>query len=213
MESANPEAMEIPAAVDARDGFEANEFRTGADVETALDNTVLNMQLKLNQEGAARGDQAMPSVPNFVQGSGSGGMQISDSSQVQLAPGTMEILNATKPDAGLKSAMAGPRSSDMIPAIRGLSAMEFSQGSGSDVSMSNADSILGKRAAGETEKQERRLDLSLALNVGGPLGGKPKRGRRGVGVQGQGRRRMRGWMLWWEGQGRKQQPGLGLPAT
>jgi hypothetical protein len=79
-------------------------------------------------------------------------MQKSDSIQVQLAPRAMEILNAMKPDAGQKSAPAGPRLSDMIPAIWGLSAMEFSQGSGSDVSMSNGDSVLGKRIAEDTEK-------------------------------------------------------------
>jgi hypothetical protein len=211
--SDNTAAMEIPAAVDACDGFEANEFRTGADVETALANTVLNMQLKLNQEDAARGDQAMPGAPNFVQGSGSGGMHISDSTQVQLAPGTMEILNATKLDAGLEKAMSGPRSSDMIPAIRGLSAMEFSQGSGSDVSMSNGDSILGKRAAGETEKHERRLDLSLALNVGSPLGGKPKRGRRGVGAKGQGENKDAGLDAVARRTRKKAATGLGAPGN
>jgi hypothetical protein len=62
----------------------------------------------------------------------------------------------------------------------------MSQGSGSDVSMTAADTVLGKRMAGESEAPEQRLDLSLALNYTAPLGGKPKRGRKAGTGDGQG---------------------------
>jgi hypothetical protein len=45
------------------------------------------------------------------------------------------------------------------------------------MSMTAGDSILGKRPADENEKPGQKLDLSLALNLGGSLGGKQKKGR------------------------------------
>jgi hypothetical protein len=64
----------------------------------------------------------------------------------------------------------------MIPAIKGLS--NISQiGSDSDVSMTAADSVLGKRSADANEAPGQKLDMSLALNQRGSLGGKQKNGR------------------------------------
>jgi hypothetical protein len=40
----------------------------------------------------------------------------------------------------------------MIPALRGLSNLQVSFGSAMDLSMAIADSVLGKRAAGEEEE-------------------------------------------------------------
>ncbi|KAM0886067.1 hypothetical protein ACQ4PT_029942 [Festuca glaucescens] len=63
--------------------------------------------------------------------------------------------------------MHGPRPNDMIPALQGLSNMQVSFGSMSDVSMPTADTVLGKRAAEEQEVQGQRLELSLGLNYEG----------------------------------------------
>jgi hypothetical protein len=40
----------------------------------------------------------------------------------------------------------------MIPAMRGLSNLQVSFGSATDVQMANGDTVLGKRAAGEEEE-------------------------------------------------------------
>jgi hypothetical protein len=82
----------------------------------------------------------------------------------------------------------GPRSSDMIPAMRGLSNLQVSFGSALDVQMANADTVLGKRSAGEEEEvQGERLDLSLGLNYRDDAleGQQQKRGRKQMGAQGQ----------------------------
>ncbi|KAM0869076.1 hypothetical protein ACQ4PT_040910 [Festuca glaucescens] len=64
----------------------------------------------------------------------------------------------------------GPRASDMIPALQGMSNLQVSFGSVNDVSMMPADTILGKRAAEEQEVQGERLELSLGLDYGGMKG-------------------------------------------
>jgi hypothetical protein len=67
----------------------------------------------------------------------------------------------------------------MIPALRGLSNLQVSFGSATDVTMIAADTILGKRPAGEEDEvQGQCLDLSLGLNYGsGAPGGSNQRGR------------------------------------
>lgn len=72
----------------------------------------------------------------------------------------------------------GPRPSDMIPALQGLSSMQVSFGSVNDITMHPADSVLGKRAADEQEVQGEQLDLSLGMAHGKKAsGGTPKKGR------------------------------------
>jgi hypothetical protein len=68
--------------------------------------------------------------------------------------------------AASHSGSAGPRSSDMIPPMRGISQLQVSFGSAVDVNMIPADSVLGKRPAEEEEVQGQRLNLSLGLNYG-----------------------------------------------
>ncbi|KAM0874926.1 hypothetical protein ACQ4PT_037120 [Festuca glaucescens] len=161
---------EVPVAVDAYDGFEEGERRTEDAVEIALVNTVNNMNLKLNKEKedrarvkAGRRTDEMPGAPMFVQGSGSRTVE------VVLTPETMKFMKETSPNAsGSHSNQSGPHSSDKIPPLRGLSQLEASQGSGSDVSMTVADMVLGKRMAGDDDVPEQRLDLSLALNYNAP---------------------------------------------
>ncbi|KAM0927888.1 hypothetical protein ACQ4PT_002131 [Festuca glaucescens] len=72
----------------------------------------------------------------------------------------------------------GPRPSDMIPALQGLSSLQVSFGSASDTTMIPADTVLGKRGAEEQEVQGQRLDLSLGLNYGDKQdGGTAKKGK------------------------------------
>jgi hypothetical protein len=72
----------------------------------------------------------------------------------------------------------GPRQSDMISALQGMSSLQVSFGSVNDVSMQAADTVLGKRAADEEEVQGEQLDLSLGMNYGQKKsGGTPKKGR------------------------------------
>jgi hypothetical protein len=80
------------------------------------------------------------------------------------------MQNAARTFSGDKQASSGPHSSDMIPPIRGLAYTQHS-----DVSMSAADSVLGKRTAEENEVQGGKLDLSLALNYDAGAGGQPKK--------------------------------------
>jgi hypothetical protein len=116
----------------------------------------------------------MPGQQNFVQGGASdagGGLNLS------LAPGAMQIIQAANEAAARsRETTPGPHSSDMIPAMKGLSTFEFSAGSGSDVSMTT-ESILGKRVADDKETQAPKLDLSLGLKCN-TLGGKTKRGKK-----------------------------------
>jgi hypothetical protein len=180
---------EVPTAVDAFDGFDEGERRTEDAVEAALAKTVDSMSLKLNQVETARMNEAggggfgvaMPGAPNSMQGSGSGKVEM------MLTQEALKFMKETSAhDTGSQGKHSGPHSSDMIPPLRGLSQLEMSQGSGSDVSMTAADTVLGKRMAGESEAPEQRLDLSLALNYTAPLGGKPKRGRKAGTGDGQG---------------------------
>ncbi|KAM0905347.1 hypothetical protein ACQ4PT_017443 [Festuca glaucescens] len=72
----------------------------------------------------------------------------------------------------------GPRPSDMIPALQGLSSLHVSFGSVNDISMLSADTILGKRTADDQEDQGERLKLSLGLDYGSKRNGAtPKKGK------------------------------------
>jgi hypothetical protein len=171
---------EVPDRVDAHDGFNMNERRTETAVEEDLADTVDKLQLKLNQQEAQkgkasteRGDIRMPGMPQFVMGAGSGTVQL------EMTPEARRFMNETQVDAiGNRRTTSGPHSSDMIPAVRGLSNLEVSYGSGSDVSMTAADSVLGKRMAGDTGVPEQRLELSLGLGYGAATGPSRRGGRK-----------------------------------
>jgi hypothetical protein len=77
------------------------------------------------------------------------------------------MMQAMSQGSGSKSGSFGPRSSDMIPPMRGLSNLQVSFGSDGDVVMTPADGVLGKRPADDDEVQGGRLDLTLGLNYGG----------------------------------------------
>jgi hypothetical protein len=174
-------AAEIPDRVDAHDGFDTNERNTEPAVEENLADTVNKLQLKLNQQEEPKGkasmgrdNNRMPGMPQFVMGVGSGTVQL------EVAPEARRFMQETQVDAtGNRRTTSGPHSSDMIPAVRGLSNLEVSYGSGSDVSMTTADSVLGKRLAGDTEVPEQRLELCLGLGYGAVAGAKSKRGKKG----------------------------------
>jgi hypothetical protein len=85
----------------------------------------------------------------------------------------------------------GPRPSDMIPALQGLSSLQVSFGSVNDISIPSADTILGKRVADDQEAQGGRLELSLGLHYGSKRNGAtPKKGKTQEMEKTQGRRRV-----------------------
>jgi hypothetical protein len=92
--------------------------------------------------------------------------------------------------SGSSSWPRGPRSSDMIPALHGLSDLQVSFGSASDVAMYPADTILGKRNAEEPEVQGDRLDMARGRDDDGQReGGTSKKGKIQGSAHGQGERR------------------------
>jgi hypothetical protein len=107
------------------------------------------MNLELNQQGKkharvgmGHGNMQMPGIPEFVQGGGSGTVEF------DVAPQAMQFMRDPNQNSPLhQGARSEPTSSDMIPAVKGLSNLQVSFGSGSDVSMTPADSVLGKRMA------------------------------------------------------------------
>jgi hypothetical protein len=100
---------------------------------------------------------------------------------MDIAPEVVQFMREYNVNLVLNQGVrSGPTSSDMIPAVRGLSNIEVSFGSGSDVSMMAADSILGKRTAEGGDMPAQKLELSLGLGIGGQAGGKPKRGKKGM---------------------------------
>lgn len=80
--------------------------------------------------------------------------------------------------SGGSSWRGGPRVSDMIPALHGLSSLQVSFGSVSDTAMAPADTVLGKRAAEEQEVQGERRELASGLDYAGEeVATPPKKGR------------------------------------
>jgi hypothetical protein len=80
--------------------------------------------------------------------------------------------------SGGSSWRGGPRVSDMIPALHGLSSLQVSFGSVSDTAMAPADTVLGKHAAEEQEVQGERRELSSGLNhAGEEAATPPKKGK------------------------------------
>jgi hypothetical protein len=125
--------------------------------------------------GRMQDNLQMPGVPQYVEGGGSGTVNI------QIPPEAMKFMQEA-PLAAVwpQGSSSGPHSSDMIPAIRGLAQLDGSNGSSTDVTMTAADSILGKRLAEENEVQGEKLVLSLGLDYGAPVGGTQKRGKTGA---------------------------------
>jgi hypothetical protein len=140
------------------------------------------MNLELNQQGKkharvgmGHGNMQMPGIPEFVQGGGSGTVQF------DVAPHAMQFMRDANQNSPLhQGARSEPTSSDMIPTVKGLSNLQVSFGSGSDVSMTPADSVLGKRMAEGNDEPVQKLELSLRLGLDGHVGGKPKRGKKGM---------------------------------
>jgi hypothetical protein len=140
------------------------------------------MKLQLNQQdkeharvGMGHDSMQMPGIPEFVQGGGSGTVQF------DVAPQAVQFMRDANLNSSLhQGARSEPTSSDMIPAVKGLSNLQVSFGSGSDVSMTAADSVLGKRMAEGNDEPVQKLELSLGLGLGAHAGGKLKRGKKGT---------------------------------
>jgi hypothetical protein len=176
-------------AVGVRDGFDDHEKTAGEEVEQNLlyqiDAMKMNPVMQQRGHGGHRESRTEPYVQfpdeeNPAANTGHPGattyvIEQNILHRMQQAPGTRP---------GSMGGRSGPRSGDMIPAMQGLSSLQVSFGSATDVPMADADSVLGKRIAGEEEEvQGQHLDLSLGLNYGdGLAGGQQKRGRKHAGA-------------------------------
>lgn len=181
--------------VGALDGFGEAEAPALQEVEHGLADNIQAMRMTENweiQQQAASARQGSQPIIQFLEEEGSptamGNEEESDHqihitmstdflSQLQRAQAQSQAQAGTSSMYG--SWGHGPRSSDMIPALQGLSSLQASFGSVSDVAMTPADTVLGKRAAADQEVQGERLELSLGLDYGGQnTGVEPKKGKR-----------------------------------
>ncbi|KAK1628378.1 hypothetical protein QYE76_002693 [Lolium multiflorum] len=171
-----PYIVEHPETVDTHDGFEETEKRTSAAVEQGLAETVDKLNLRMSREQQMPGNQGGTKGPVI--------QEIAPGQQEQKLPEMyvnplFQSLLKKQPfiQPASSSSHSGARSSDMIPPLRGLDDLDFTYSSASDVSMANADTVLGKRGVEESEVQGEKLELSLALDYGGHGGGVPKKGK------------------------------------
>jgi hypothetical protein len=163
-------AAAIPEAVDSRDGFDETEQNPLDEVNHDLANTVQQLNF-LQARSHARRDtrrggrawsEPLPSPEGIAR------MQLNS-----IPPPLIDDTGSTQ------HPLDGPTSADMIPAMEGLSHLEVSFGSATDVPMPAADSVLGKRMAGEAAAvQGQNLSLTLALNYGDRDAGRTKKGKR-----------------------------------
>ena len=159
----------VPESVDARDGFEERKSSGDPEIDADLAMRVRTMQMQLANEvpeqTAGRGRGIGRRQPKTA-GRGKGGIP-------------MPIPLAVRPP--IRSLMSSPRSMhlpDMGPPIRGIDSLVVSFRP-SDVVMSDADSVLGKRAA-EQEGQRNEVmgeDNNAMDKCMAGDGGKSKKGR------------------------------------
>jgi hypothetical protein len=191
-----PPLMDDPIIQPATDGSNnpAAAYDGMEGVETpALNEVELNLAAKVDAMTMPSQDALFPSrlggrdasqpIIQFPDDEGQGN-EADHGHQVQITMTTdmLAHMKRLKPRQGAGSDGStrehGPRPSDMIPALQGLSSLQVSFGSLNDVSMSPADTVLGKRTAEEQEVQGGRLELSLGLNYEGKeTGGTPKKGK------------------------------------
>ncbi|KAM0872820.1 hypothetical protein ACQ4PT_038464 [Festuca glaucescens] len=164
---------EVPVAIDAQDGFESiekvgdlGEERDLAVLLHALrvqypDESLTSIRERLWKEKELNADRTMVVVSNQVEGS------------EPSAPTAVFV----EPLAMLKG-LFPPRSSDMIPVLRGLSSWVASEDT-ADTEMTEVNSILGKRMASHAEEEEVCADEKRALmvHVKNEHGSIQKRGR------------------------------------
>jgi hypothetical protein len=158
----------IPERVDARDGFEDLEKEGSSEVDSQLAAQINKLKMPLvRTETGGRGRGPKKPASRTIRGRGGGSI-----------PRTTNIIEsavplAMYPDYPSVSFPAGLSSQEMIPLIRGLSTMVFSAG---DTYMSDADSILGKRAAGFEEETSKDMSGAMVLRDGESPKGKTKKG-------------------------------------
>jgi hypothetical protein len=159
----------IPERVDARDGFEDLEKEGSSEVDSQLAAQINKLKMPLvRTEARGSGRGIKKPVSRTVRGRGGG--------PISRATNIVEsaVPLAMYPAYPSASFLAGLSSQEMIPPIRGLSSMVFSAG---DTYMSDADSILGKRAAGFEEETSKDMSRAMVLTDGGSPEGKTKKGR------------------------------------
>lgn len=136
-----------PVRVDAMDGFDERESSGEPETDADLAGRVLATQMHLNME-----------PPEFSLGSGRGGRW--QARTAGRGPGRIPvpIPLAYKLPVRVPMPSVSMHTSDMISAMRGLDSLVVPYGP-TDVAMSDADSVLGKRAA-------EQKDLGQVEDVG-----------------------------------------------
>jgi hypothetical protein len=138
--------------VGAYDGFDEHEMPANEEVEQNLLGKVDAMQMESTPQILNPAGNCEQRTTPFVQFSDE---DVPDADPSQASKKYvveqnffwhMQQSSGASPELGGRM---GPRSSDMIPAMRGISNLYVSFGSATDISMANADSVLGKRTARE----------------------------------------------------------------
>jgi hypothetical protein len=178
--------------VGACDGFDGREEEAEGEVEQNLLSKIDDMQVEApeamhEREIVAGSNTRVPIIQFPDEETPPRDTTVTSQGNLSVSP---ELLKRMQQVPGLfsdgQARPMSPHLSDMIPAMQGLSNLQVSFGSATDVTMSPADSVLGKHAAGaeEEEVQGQRLDLSLGLNLGSDVtGGQQKRGRKQTSTQ------------------------------
>ena len=157
----------IPERVDARDGFEYQERRGELVVDAALAGQIRAMHMRLNRE--------IPESSNMHERGGR-----KQHKTAGRGPGRipMPIPLACKPPVKMFGPLDLMHSPDMIPSMRGTDSLVVSYGP-SDVVMSDAESVLGKRQAlsDADHEEEHQGDTHVVDQDREEEGGKSKKGK------------------------------------
>ncbi|KAM0890726.1 hypothetical protein ACQ4PT_026820 [Festuca glaucescens] len=162
-----------------------NEALTEEELKLAAQVEAMQMEPIQGGQQAAGRDSSQPIIQFPEEDGLSPADGIASQTQVVMTADMLDRMQRLQQNQGPASSNVhirmGPRDSDMIPALRGLSSLQVSFGLVNDVLMIPADTVLGKRSAEEGEEGEvqgGRLELSLGLNYGdADDGGALKRGK------------------------------------
>jgi hypothetical protein len=151
----------IPARVDAWDGFEDGEKEGSAEVDHELSSKInfMNLPLACVEERPSNVRRQKKSATRWGRSRGAGRTNGGGVQHMMVVEALLPL--ATYPAYPSASYLARLGSEEMIPPLRGLSSFVFLAG---DTSMTDVDSILGKRGAGHQEGES--VDRSLVSVLG-----------------------------------------------
>ncbi|KAM0922941.1 hypothetical protein ACQ4PT_005872 [Festuca glaucescens] len=158
------------------EGVEGETILVKPEVEENLaervDAMLMGPSQNTHQQAPSEGRDGAQPIIQFPDDEGQGTAEHGCHMQVSLTADMLAKLQQVHAQARQDTSSGyswgqGPRPSDMIPALQGLSSLQVSFGSVNDISMPAADTVLGKRGAEDHEVQGERLELSLGLDYGG----------------------------------------------